>query len=177
MVRAAYRIRQGLNNLTAEMRPRDRQLASQYLSTGEQAFFDRMDPADQRHSVDVLRTLLDSAETDPHLLKAALLHDVGKSRCRIGTVHRTLAVLARALTGGRRLPVTWPPGPGWWTPFYVISNHARIGASMLAKSGCEERVWRLAELHQISPENVGQIPDGEWVRWALTRLRWADEQN
>jgi hypothetical protein len=176
-VRAAYRIRQGLRNLAAEMRPHDWALVDRHLSAVEREYFARMAPADQRHSVEVLRTLLSDGVDDPHLLKAALLHDVGKSGGRINVAHRTLLVLARALFGRWHLITAWPPGRGWWTPFYVMSNHPRIGASMLAKAGCDERVWRLVELHQVPVARLGDIPDGEWVRWALAHLCSADERN
>jgi putative nucleotidyltransferase with HDIG domain len=176
-VRAAYRFRQGLKNLAAEMRPEDWALAGRHLSERERALFDRMEPADQRHSVEVLKTLLRDGIEDQHLLEAALLHDVGKSRSRITVVHRTLAVLAKALFGRWHLITAWPSESGWWTPFHVMSNHPRIGASMLAKAGCEERVWRLVELHQVPVSRLGQIPDEDWVRWALEQLRSADERN
>jgi hypothetical protein len=176
-VRAAYRIRQGLRNLSAEMRPEDRALVECHLSAVERELFNRMASADQRHSVDVLRTLLRDGIEDQQLLKAALLHDVGKSRGRITVFHRTIAVLAKALFGRWHLITAWPPESGWWTPFYVMSNHPRIGASMLAKAGCDERVWRLVELHQVQVSKLGHVPDGEWVRWALERLRSADERN
>jgi putative nucleotidyltransferase with HDIG domain len=176
-VRAAYRIRQGLKNLSAEMRSDDRALVEHHLGARELELFYRMEPADQRHSVEVLRTLLRDGTDDQHLLKAALLHDIGKSRSRITVLHRTLAVLARAIFGRWHLIPAWPSESGWWTPFYVMSNHPRIGASMLAKAGCDERVWRLVELHQVQVSSLGPIPDEEWVRWALERLRSADESN
>ena len=113
-MRGLYRIRQGLRNFSATMRPEDWQLVDERLDRQERDLFDLMEPADQRHSVDVLRTLLGEGEEDPHLLKAALLHDVGKSRSRIGVIPRTLAVLGSALFGQRRIMVPWPAGPGWW---------------------------------------------------------------
>lgn len=172
-----YRIRQGLANLGARMLPEDWVLADRYLSEAERALFARMEPADQRHSTQVLRTLLQAAVTDESLLKAALLHDVGKSRCRITLVHRTVAVLFEALLG--RLPALEARGDGksWWLPFYVLANHPRIGASMLAQAGTEERVWRLVELHQLEPQRVSNVPDAHWIRAALATLRRADNQN
>ena len=176
-MRAIYRIRQGLANLGARMRPGDWTLVARHLSQPERALFARMEPADQSHSVQVLRTLLSSGVTDESILKAALLHDVGKSRCPISVFHRTATVLLKAIFG--RLPALELRGEetGWWFPFYVIANHPRIGASMLAQAGAEERVWRLVELHQLEPHQVGSVPDGPWVREALTILRRADNQN
>lgn len=150
----------------------------QQLSPAEQQLFLRMDQADQRHGVCVQRALRAEGEADVDLIKAALLHDVGKSRCHISVFHRTLAVLVVAVMG-RLPPFTVSPSPAsWWLPFYVIANHARIGAAMLARSGCSERVWRLAELHHLEPHQVGRLPaDNEWIQWALLALRRADNQH
>lgn len=172
-----YRVRQGLNNLNARAQPSDWALVNRYLSPVELELFSRMEPADQRHSVNVLRSLLARDITDAALLKAGLLHDVGKSRCKIGIVYRTLAVLLTAVFGGLPEFLTWQSRESILTPFYVIENHPRIGASILVKAGCEERVWRLTELHQLNPALVGSVPDNEWVRWALAALQKADSEN
>jgi len=177
-MRAVYRIRQGLANLTARMNPDDWDLVSHRLSPAERLIFGRMQPADQLHSVRVLRWLLAEGTTDESLLKAALLHDVGKSRCHIGIVHRTLAVLLGPLFWCFPPLVSCRPSESrWWMPFYVIANHPRLGASMLAQAGCEERVWRLVELHEQPPNLLRDVPDGQWVRQALARLRRADSHN
>ncbi len=159
------------------MQPEDWILVDRYLSQTERGLFTRMEPADQRHSVQVLRSLLAEGIDDESLLKAALLHDVGKSRCRITLVHRTVAVLTEALWG--TLPGFEVRGDreSWWLPYYVLANHPRIGASMLAQAGTEERVWRLVEMHQLEPHLVRNVPDAQWIRAALVTLRRADNQN
>lgn len=176
-MQAMYRFRQGLHNLSATARPEELALAVSYLSPVERDLFARMEPADQRHSIGVLRSLLAMGVEDSHLLKAGLLHDVGKSRCRIGIVYRTIAVLLVALFGGLPPILTWQSEEGFWMPFYVLENHPRLGACMLARAGCDERVWRLAELHQLDPERVGSVPDDEWVRKSVAALRKADSEN
>ncbi len=171
------RVQQGLANLTARMAPADWALVAQHLSGAEWDIFAQMEAADQRHSVQVLRSLLAAGITDASLLKAGLLHDVGKSRCRISIFHRTAAVLVQAILG--RLPdLPLQCGTGkWWLPFHVIANHPRIGASMLAHAGTDERVWRLVELHQLEPSQLGQTPERKWLREALTTLQKADNEN
>ena len=163
--------------MNARAQPADRALVNRYLSSVELELFSRMESADQHHSVNVLRSLLAMDIADMALLKAGLLHDVGKSRCKIGIVYRTLAVVLTAVFGGLPEFLSWQSRESIFTPFYVIENHPRIGASMLAKAGCEERVWRLTELHQLNPALVGSVPDNEWVRWALAALQKADSEN
>ncbi len=159
------------------MEPEDWILMDRHLSPRERALFVCMEPADQRHSVQVLRSLLAAGVTDESILKAGLLHDVGKSRCRIGVSYRAAAVLLEALLG--KMPDFEGRGgrKSWWLPFYVLANHPRLGASMLAQAGVEERVWRLVELHQVEPHLIRDVPDAQWVRAALVTLRRADNQN
>ena len=177
-MRALYRIKQGLNNLTGVMRPEDWSLVMAWLSPAERSLFSKMQRPDQLHCVRVARWLLAEGEVDSSIIKAALLHDVGKSRCRIGIAHRTLYVIMGRIF--RSFPPLFSSPPGeyrWWLPYYVIANHPRIGASILAQAGCDERVWRLVELHQENPQEVGFVSDAQWVRQALTRLRRADSHN
>ncbi len=176
---AVYRIRQGFANLGARMHSEDWALVEQQLSKAERELFEQMEPADQHHSVRVLRALLGLGITDQDILKAALLHDVGKSGCRISLLHRTLAVLWTAAVGispAFQLRSN-DNNNSWWLPFYVLANHPRLGASMLVRVGTKERVWRLVELHQLEPRLVGDLPDASWVRAALATLRIADNQN
>lgn len=177
-MRPLYRVRQGLDNLWAGVGSRDLAIVRQQLSQEELQLFLRMDSADQRHCIRVLRAIQAEGNCDANLTKAALLHDVGKARCHIGIVHRTIAVLIGGVF--RRLPpLAFAPSMGsWWYPFYVIANHPRIGAAMLVRCGSPERVWRLAELHHLEPHQVGRLPkDNEWVQRALLALRRADNQN
>lgn len=58
-----------------------------------------MTKRDQRHSLDVYRTLKEQGQRDPDLLTAALLHDAGKGRLAGASVrlwHRVTYVLLQA---------------------------------------------------------------------------------
>lgn len=177
-MRAFYRVGQGIDNLLARVRPEELALVRKWLSNEEQRVFSLMSPADQRHSIRVLTALLAEGVGDVDLLKAALLHDVGKSRCRISVLHRTLAVLVAPVMA-RLTPLNAAPSAGsWWLPFYVIVNHPRIGAAMLARSGCSDRVWRLTELHHLEPHQIGRLrTDNDWIQQALLTLRRVDNLN
>ncbi len=162
----------------AAMGPEDWALAARWLSPSERALFQRMQRPDQIHCARVARWLLAEGEADEIIVRAALLHDVGKARYRLGVVHRTLYVLLAPLF--RAFPPLFMGASGeshWWMPYYVIANHPRLGASMLAQAGCDERLWRLVELHQQDPQLVGGIPDVQWTRDALAKLRRADSHN
>ena len=175
---ALYRFRRGLATLRSEVDEEGAALAPRYLSPKEHSLFRGMSPADQRHSLRVLRALLQNGPQGESLLKAALLHDIGKSRCRINVLHRTAAVLLKAVFGHVPAFITVrPDGRACSLPLFVIANHARIGANMLAQAGTEERVWRLVELHHLEPADVEGFSGDESMREALALLRQADNQS
>jgi predicted HD phosphohydrolase len=92
-----YRWRQFRWALEARIRKEDQALVARFLPPEAQALFWRMPRSDQRHSLAVLRTLLEWGETHPALLQAALLHDVGKAAAPLSPWERALLVLTEAL--------------------------------------------------------------------------------
>lgn len=171
-MRLRYRARQFLHHLKARTDPTHLAAAAAVLDPGLLLLFRAMAPADQAHGVRVLRALRESDETDPDLLAAALLHDVGKSSHRLPGWQRALAVLA-----GRLLPAltaSWGEGParGWRRPFVVAHQHPAWGAEMVAEAGGSRRLARLIRHHQGLSTNA----DGELER-QLRLLRFADDRN
>ena len=75
----------------------------------------------------------------PDAKQAALLHDVGKARSRIGPFQRSLATICNAL----RLPL-----PHRWK-LYI--DHGSIGARMLAEAGATDFVVAFTETHPGPP--------------------------
>jgi putative nucleotidyltransferase with HDIG domain len=146
--KAIYRISQGLRVLFAFALPLDSSEAERLLTPPLLALFRRMRRADQRHSLSVMRTLVEQGHTDPDLLAAALLHDVGKVRHPITLFGRTLAVLARAFAPKRH--AQWGQGElsGWRRPFVVAHQHSVWSAEMLAEAGAPPMVVALARRHQ-----------------------------
>jgi len=76
------------------------ELAQSILSPALLALFLEMQPAEINHSLEITRRLIASGETDPDLLAAALLHDVGKSRSPLDLWERAIVVLAKRLIPG-----------------------------------------------------------------------------
>lgn len=133
-VRAAFRAR-----LSAE----DRDAALAELPPEMQRLFLRMAPRDQVHAVRVLR-LLD--EEDPLMRQAALLHDAGKAVTPLGTVGRTVVVLAEAI--GRvglaeRIPIVGPRVRRY-------RQHPEIGAEMLRQCGADPALVEIVAEHQAA---------------------------
>lgn len=144
------------------------------LSPAELALFRRFAPSDQVHSYRVMQTLLAAGHDDPHLLKAALLHDVGKTRVRLYLWDRVLVVLGKAFLPNKM--AAWGQGrpSGWRKAFVVKANHAAWGAEMAEQAGSDPAVVALIHYHQ---DDLAAVPETAVSRHLLRLLQWADDQN
>lgn len=169
--RAIHRVRQTWRALTARPHPHDARAARRLLGPALWDVFRRQSRADQAHALAVWRAVR-AAGGDDVAQRAALLHDVGKSRVRLRLWHRALAVLGRALFP-RRARGPWAQGPprGWRTAFVVAERHPAWGAAMTRAAGVDPRVAALIAHHQ-DPTPEG-LPPALREAWAL--LREADE--
>ncbi|MBN1483764.1 MAG: HD domain-containing protein [Chloroflexia bacterium] len=146
---AIYRIWQFLASLWALAAPLDESPAQQRLSPGEYTLFQRLPRYDRAHSLRVFVLLRQRGVGDPLLLKAALLHDVGKAPLgeHIPLFYRGPLVLAR------RIPRLWSwlarerPAGHPLRPFWLYAHHAQRGAAMLRQAGSPEAVATLVAVH------------------------------
>jgi putative nucleotidyltransferase with HDIG domain len=139
-----YRCQQFFSALFARISDDERALVQLSLSPTEVALFEAMTLADRRHCLDVHALLVKWGFGDPELLRAALLHDIGKSTTPIRLWHRVVIVLAgkarinRLASGAEHT---------WRFPFLVHRNHAVLGATLAAQAGCSPRVIDLIRGH------------------------------
>jgi hypothetical protein len=118
-----------------------------WLSPAQQALFDAMPVADQRHGLDVVGTLRASDATDPDLLVAGLLHDAGKGRA-VGLWPRVAWSL-----GERYGPWVWRVAgvlPGFAVALDLMREHAERSAELARQAGCSARTVDLIR-HQAEP--------------------------
>jgi hypothetical protein len=112
------------------------------LRNGEESLFFAQNTIDQRHGHDGGRWVADAGRP-LELVRAALLHDVGKRHSRLGTIGRTLATLAIKL----RLPLT--------ARARMYRDHGRIGATDLARLSAEALVVDYTRHHHgVRPQSV-----------------------
>lgn len=131
------------------LRPREQQHVAQLLTGAEAALFWDQDPVDQRHGYQAAATVQRLAPARSDLVRAALLHDVGKRHARLGWPGRVAATLA-AMAG-------WNPGGRLGR--YL--DHARLGAADLAAAGADELTVAFALHHGGS--HPGMIGESDWA--------------
>ena len=118
-----------------------------YLNASERDLFLLMRVADQRHSLDLCRRLEGDGHTDPDLLRAALLHDVGKAFGPLPLPHRVIFSFCRLVSPGLASWLARRDSPRWCRPFFLAANHADIGARAAARAGSNPRVVGLIGGH------------------------------
>ncbi|MCS6964796.1 hypothetical protein [Thermoflexus sp.] len=177
MFRLFYRFRQLWWAIAVRIREEDRALVARILPLEAQALFWRMAPADQRHSLAVLRTLLAWGETHPALLRAALLHDVGKTAASLRPWERGLIVLGNAM--GQRIwrfgCSRWPVLRHWMERVRRYQAHPEIGAAWAMEAGCDPLTVALIRRHQDALGPPG--PEEDLETRLLRRLQQADRMN
>ncbi|HDD25399.1 MAG TPA: hypothetical protein ENF52_08180 [Chloroflexi bacterium] len=179
------RVRQFFRAMTARVSWEELESITTYLSPEFLALFRSMAIQDQRHCLDVWHALRVSGHTDPDLLTAALLHDVGKAVAPLPTWQRAIVVLLRRLWpslvhrwAGEAPPSVTARGDtltGWRRPFVVHYWHPEIGARLVQECGGNPTVVALIRYHQ-EREGWESIPMGRQERRLLVALQTADER-
>jgi hypothetical protein len=183
--RAGYRVRQFMNALDAYIRPLargERAEAQAWLPESTWPLFDGMPRNDQRHSLNVVRTLRAAGHDEPALMQAALLHDAAKSAGGVTLFHRIAVVLLKVSRPdwATRMAQTLPPARSSLRyPFWVHANHPKLGAEMAAAAGCDPLAVTLIRRHQETSGGAEEPLRGSGgaVDLLLTALRTADDDN
>ncbi len=172
MRRALYRIRQFGRLLTGRLSREQLTQVESWLTPPLFELFCRMTPSEQYHAYHVRQTLAADGQTNPDLLTAALLHDVGKSKMPLAVWEKVAIVLgfkfARecAVAWGSRLDDTW-----WKRPFVVAMQHPAWGAEMVNAAGGSPLTVTLIYRHQDKTTPADELHE------LLSALQSADNSN
>ena len=163
-----YRLAQLAAALKAQVTPEERALLAQLLNPEELRLFERMAQFDQRHCLDVYHTLVKGNHTDPHLLRAALLHDCGKvaddGRPIPLLYYGLFVVLMRLAPAVYRWAAASGRGVLW--PFAVHAVHEQRSALLASRAGSAPEVVRILN------DYAQQIHSP-----STAALQWADALN
>jgi hypothetical protein len=142
------------------------------LTPKELAAWQEMPAVDRRESVLVAHRLEASLAGGPHAgeeryVAAALLHDVGKIDCRLGTIGRALATMAGGVAGHDMAPA-WQKRGGIARRFGLYLRHDEIGAVRLQMAGARPEAVEWAGAHH-HPERWDGLRIPQNVAEALAR--------
>ena len=121
--------------LARPLAPVEQSRVASLLRPAEAALFWEQPVADQRHGLVASDRVLSSEPERPDLRRAALLHDVGKRRSRLGAFGRSAASLAGIL----HIPVS--------RRFRTYLDHGPVGAEDLRAAGAETLAVEFAAAH------------------------------
>lgn len=124
----------------------DFELAHEHLGAALFELFRGQHPRDIVHSAGTARWLLERGHTNPHLIAAALLHDVGKGHQR--RMDRVVYVLASGLRLTRLVGSAESRFALRGAVFRSV-RHGERGAEMLGRAGAPEVVVTLTRLHHM----------------------------
>ncbi|MCL6615017.1 MAG: HDIG domain-containing protein [Firmicutes bacterium] len=145
-----------------------------HLGAGGQLLFFQMDPADQRHALNVAKAILAKRGygDDPpaeEMIQAALLHDVGKVAGDLTPLGRLFVGFVRRIAPSLRARWADRAGNAFRRACYVDLVHARRGAYMARAFGVADEVVAAIRGHH-DPPRPGEPK-------LLTYLREADGEN
>ena len=140
-----YRVKQFYWSITAHVNAKDIEYLRKYLNEEEINIFNKLAVLDQKHSINVAMDIENSCETKDInkniLIKAALLHDIGKSEYRSNVLNKTVMVLLDKITGSKIKK---------YKSIKMINiyyNHAEIGYNILKDQGYDEILLYLVKNH------------------------------
>jgi hypothetical protein len=146
--KTGYRIWQFFQSLKQPPGDDDWQLVEAILSPTELALFQELPVQDQNHCLRVLKGIQARGEEDKDLLKAALLHDLGKLLFPLRRWERIMAVLVMGLFP-RKVKNWGEGGPaGLKRPLVVIRKHPDWGADLAKNAGSSPKTVWLIKHHE-----------------------------
>lgn len=126
----------------------DYDLARGHLAPPLLALFEAQHPRDIVHAAETARWLIRRGHTDPDLLAAALLHDIGKGQ------QRRLDRVAHVVSGWAGAgPLLADQGSRFELRRAVHRSrtHSAVGAAMLREAGASDRCIALTGRHHEGP--------------------------
>ena len=159
--RTLYRLRQFSQAIEERRTPVVCDLFDSHLDERGHQFLFALSARDQAHSARTAGLLMRNPNSDPELVTAALLHDVGKGEQELW--HRGAYVLIGAVSP-RLLRLAARGGPGWRGALHRSLRHSELGAEMAGAAGYGEGICNLIAGHH------GPILDAR-----QQALQWADE--
>lgn len=135
------RIRQFLLCIFSSLGSQDLEYIDKKLDNNIKYIFLKLSKYEKKHSILVARAVEKQFKNDPDLVKAALLHDIGKTKYHINIIQKSLLVLFDLLTKGKLKKITENKS------INIFYNHGQMGYDILKDSGYNERILFIVKNH------------------------------
>ncbi|HBV87994.1 HD domain-containing protein [Desulfosporosinus sp.] len=156
-----YRVHQFLRAIFPHVDPSEINWALNHLSPEASELFLQQSLPEQRHSIDVAKTIIKTKvplafDDFQNLMTAALLHDCGKSFISLRIWQRVYIVLVHKMP-----QLLWPYFKRGHSIFAVSlkidASHALWGGSLAEKAGLNPMVCLLIREHHTPTTDLGRI--------------------
>ena len=120
-----YRVQQFIKAITASISEEEKEWVESYLSPKESTLFFKLKIYEQRHCIDVTKLLAIQTEENRELVRLGLLHDIGKTKCPLNPIEKSIIVILDKMTKGAIKK---------WTSLKMVKcyyDHAEIGYQLL----------------------------------------------
>jgi hypothetical protein len=144
----AYRFSQFQQALLPPTHSVDTDLIQPYLTPPQLSLFRQLQPSEQWHSLAVLQELITAGKSNPALLTAACLHDIGKILYPLKVWERVLIVVGNRLAPGLVQHYGRKRPRGCSKPFVVACQHATWGADLAGQAGASQLTVDLIRRHE-----------------------------
>ncbi|MDF2883659.1 MAG: metal dependent phosphohydrolase [Clostridiaceae bacterium] len=150
-----YRFKQFYWAITAKVNKNDKNFIEENLNEIEKDLFFRLSKSDQKHSLRVaykVKVLCkESNISDKILVKAALLHDIGKVECSLGVIDKSILVIADKILKGNLKKFK---NIKKVNTYY---NHAESGYEILKKYDYDKKFLNLIRNHHMTQNDCNAI--------------------
>lgn len=156
-----YRVKQFLKGIRPHIPVEKEQFLKKYLTPEENSLFYKLPRHERSHAVNTawtINSIQDGIDKET-LIKAGLLHDIGKIEGKSGIIRKSILVLM-----DRFLPVLSYNLSRKLNMFYVYYNHPAIGAKLLEGINTDGHIVQLVRYHHS--ENNNQIEGIEILKKA-----------
>lgn len=144
-----YRIKQFYWSITSKIDLSDNKFIDKYLNTREKELFKKLSVYEQKHCVNVARDVVKACENsgirNELLIKAALLHDIGKIYKKLNPIEKSIIVILDNIFKGKLKKFKS------LKKIDVYYNHGDKGYNILKDiGGYDERLLYLVKNHHNS---------------------------
>lgn len=139
-----YRVKQFYWAITYKINKEDKEFINKYLDKYELKLFNNLGKSEQSHSIRTakdVKKIIKNNRAEYKLIRAALLHDIGKIEKNLNVIDKSVMVLLHKFTKGKLKKFTGIKKVD------VYYNHAEKGYNILKQHLDDERVLYLIRNH------------------------------